>query len=132
MKETRAKLSITIENFKISQVEEELELPKCRLNQKIRKSYFIKQTITLSKKSLILNLFTYIKSTYKMLHLLFKVKKCLDVCESNKQQTSNEHMAFLPYIFVLFCSPAVSTTTPNSVGEGGAITSPAGTSGTFN
>jgi hypothetical protein len=54
-----------------------------------------------------------------MLHLLFKVKKCLDVCESNKQQTSNEQMAFLPYIFVLFCSPAVSTTTPNSMGERG-------------
>ncbi len=38
MKRTRTKLYITIENFKISQVEEELELPKVRLkseNQKI-------------------------------------------------------------------------------------------------
>jgi hypothetical protein len=31
MKRTRAKLSITIEDFKISQVEEELELPKVLL-----------------------------------------------------------------------------------------------------
>ncbi len=31
MKRTRTKLSITIENFKISQVEEELELPKVQL-----------------------------------------------------------------------------------------------------
>jgi hypothetical protein len=31
MKRTRTKLSITIENFKISQVEEELGLPKVRL-----------------------------------------------------------------------------------------------------
>jgi hypothetical protein len=31
MKRTNTKLSITIENFKISQVEEELELPKVRL-----------------------------------------------------------------------------------------------------
>ncbi len=38
MKRTRTKLSIAIENFKISQVEKELELPKVRLkseNQKI-------------------------------------------------------------------------------------------------
>ncbi len=38
MNRTRAKLSITIENFKISQVGEELELPKLWLkleNQKI-------------------------------------------------------------------------------------------------
>jgi hypothetical protein len=31
MKRTRTKLSITIENVKISQVKEELELPKVRL-----------------------------------------------------------------------------------------------------
>jgi hypothetical protein len=39
MKRTRAKLSITIVNFEISQVEEELELPKVWLksaNQKIK------------------------------------------------------------------------------------------------
>jgi hypothetical protein len=39
MKRTRAKLFITIENFKIFQVEEELELPKVWLkseSQKIR------------------------------------------------------------------------------------------------
>jgi hypothetical protein len=66
MKRTRTMLSITIENFKISQLEEELELPKVWLkseNQKIRKSYFTKQAIIL---------LTYLESTYKMLHLLFK------------------------------------------------------------
>jgi hypothetical protein len=32
MKRTKAKLSITIENFKISQLKEKLELPKVWLN----------------------------------------------------------------------------------------------------
>jgi hypothetical protein len=41
------KLSNTFENFIISQLEEELELPKVR--PKYIKSYFTKQTITLSK-----------------------------------------------------------------------------------
>jgi hypothetical protein len=40
MKRTRPKLSITIENFKISQLEKELELPKVRLKSEIIKSYF--------------------------------------------------------------------------------------------
>jgi hypothetical protein len=40
MKRTRPKLSITIENFKISQLEEELELPKVWLKSEIIKSYF--------------------------------------------------------------------------------------------
>jgi hypothetical protein len=68
MKRAWAKLSITIENFLISQLEEKLELPKFGKTHKIIKSYLTKQTIT---NSLILILFTVVESTYKRLHPLF-------------------------------------------------------------
>jgi hypothetical protein len=68
---------------------------------------------------LILILFTFLESTYKMLHLLFKVKTLRYLWA---RQMSHEHTAFLPQIFVLFCSPAFSTPRPpppNSVGGRG-------------
>ncbi len=49
MKRTRGKLSITIENFKISQLEEELELPKVWLKSENQKIILHKTAITLSK-----------------------------------------------------------------------------------
>jgi hypothetical protein len=57
MKRTRTKLSITIENLKISQIEEELELPKDWLKSENQK--------------IILISLTYLESTYKILHFLF-------------------------------------------------------------
>jgi hypothetical protein len=79
MKRTRTKLSITIENFKISQVEEELELPKVRLKSENYKIIRHKTDYNFDKNSSILILITLLESRYKMLHLLFKVKmlRCL-------------------------------------------------------
>jgi hypothetical protein len=74
MKRTRAKLSITIENFKISQVEEDIELSKVWLKSENHKIILHKTDHNFIKNSLILILFTFLESTYKMLHLLFKVK----------------------------------------------------------
>ncbi len=71
MKRTRAKLSITIENFKISQVEEELELPKVWLKSENQKITLHKTGHNFVKNNSILILLTYLQSTYKMLHLLF-------------------------------------------------------------
>ncbi len=64
-------LSITIENFKISQVEEELELPKVWLNSENKKIILHKTDHNFLKNDSILILLTYLESTYKMLHLLF-------------------------------------------------------------
>ncbi len=69
MKRTRTKLSITIENFKISQVEEELELPKVWLKSENQKIILHKTGHYFVKNDSIL--LTYLESTYKMLHLLF-------------------------------------------------------------
>ena len=71
MKRTRTKLSITIENFKISQVEEELELPKVWLKSENQKIILYKTGSNFVKNDSILKLLTYLESTYKMLHLLF-------------------------------------------------------------
>jgi hypothetical protein len=71
MKRTRTKLSITIENFKISQVEEELELPKVWLKSENQKIIHHKTGHNFVKNDAILILLTYLESTYKMLHLLF-------------------------------------------------------------
>jgi hypothetical protein len=49
MKRIRPKLSITIGNFKISQLEEKLELPKVPLKSENYKIKLHKQTITLPK-----------------------------------------------------------------------------------
>jgi hypothetical protein len=49
MKRTRTKLSITIESFKISQVEKELELPKVWLKSENQKIILHKTGQTLSK-----------------------------------------------------------------------------------
>jgi hypothetical protein len=113
MKRTRTKLSIAIENFKISQVEKELELPKVRLKSENQKITLHKTDHNFVNYSSILILFTFLESRYKMLHF-FKIKKCLDVSEPDKHQTNTRH--FCRKFFVLFCSPAVSTPTPNSVG----------------
>jgi hypothetical protein len=72
MKRTRTKLSITIENFKISQVEEELELPKVWLKSENQKIILHKTSHNFVKNDSILILLTYLESTYKMLHLLFR------------------------------------------------------------
>jgi hypothetical protein len=71
MKRTRTKLSITIENFKISQVEEELELPKVQLKSENQKIILHKTDHNLVKNHPILILFTFLEFRYKMLHLLF-------------------------------------------------------------
>ncbi len=71
MNRTRAKLSITIENFKISQVGEELELPKVWLKLANQKIMLNKTDHNFVKNSSILILLTFLESTYKMLHLLF-------------------------------------------------------------
>jgi hypothetical protein len=71
MKRTRAKLSITIENFKISQVEEELELSKFLLTSENQKIILHKKDHNFVKNSSILILFTCLESACKMLHLLF-------------------------------------------------------------
>ncbi len=54
MKRTGIKLSITIENFKISQVEEELELPKVWLKSKNQKIILHKTRHNFVKNDLIL------------------------------------------------------------------------------
>jgi hypothetical protein len=74
MKRTRAQLSITIENFKISQVEEELELSKVWLKLENQKIILNKTDNNFVKNGLILILLTFLESTYKMLHLLFLAK----------------------------------------------------------
>ncbi len=74
MKRTRTKLYITIENFKISQVEEELELPKVWLKLENRKIILHKTDHNFVKNDSILILLTYLEFTYKMLHLLFQAK----------------------------------------------------------
>ncbi len=71
MKRTRTKLSIAIENFKIPQVEKELELPKVRLKSENQKIIFHKTDHNFVKNSSILILFTFLELRYKMLHLLF-------------------------------------------------------------
>jgi hypothetical protein len=71
MKRTRTELSITVENFKISQVEEELELPKIWLKSENQKIILYKTGSNFVKNDSILKLLTYLESTYKMLHLLF-------------------------------------------------------------
>ncbi len=71
MKRTRTKLSISIKNFKISQVEEEIELPKVWLKSENQKIILYKTGHNFVKNDPILNLLTYLESTYKMLHLLF-------------------------------------------------------------
>jgi hypothetical protein len=73
MKRPRAKLSITIENIEISQLEEEIELPKGlkSLNHKI---LIYKTEHKFVKNSSILILLIFLELTYKMLHLLFWVK----------------------------------------------------------
>jgi hypothetical protein len=73
MKRTRARLSITLENFKISQVEEELELPKVWPKSENQKIILHKTDHNFVENSLILISFTLLESTYKMLHLLFHV-----------------------------------------------------------
>ena len=74
MKRTRTKLSITIENFKISQVEKELELPKVWLKSENQKIIRHKTGHNFVKNDSILILLTYLESTYKMLHILFLTK----------------------------------------------------------
>jgi hypothetical protein len=59
MKRTRAKLSITIENFKISQVEEELELPKVWVKLENQKIILHKTDQNFVKNSSILILLNY-------------------------------------------------------------------------
>ncbi len=71
MKRTRAKLSITFENFNISQVEEELELLKFWLKLENQKIILHKTDHNFVKNSSILIVLTFLESTYKMLHLLF-------------------------------------------------------------
>ena len=71
MKRTRTKLSIAIENFKISQVEEELELPKVWLKSENQKIILRKTGHNFVKNYSILILLTYLESTYKILHFLF-------------------------------------------------------------
>jgi hypothetical protein len=108
MKRTRTELSIAIENFKISQVEEELELPKVWLKSENQKIILHKTDHNFVKNSLILILFTFLESRYKMLHLLFKVRK------------ASKHQMNTPYFCrqFLFCfAPQQSPPpTPNSVG----------------
>jgi hypothetical protein len=74
MKRTRIKLSITIENIKISQVEEELKLPKVRLKSENQKIILNKTDYNFVKNCPILILFTFLESRYKIQHLLFQVK----------------------------------------------------------
>jgi hypothetical protein len=74
MKRTRIKLSTTIENFKISQVEEELELPKVWLKSDNQKIILHKTDHNFVKNCQILFLFTFLESRYNMLHLLSQVK----------------------------------------------------------
>ncbi len=74
MKRKRTKLSIAIENFKISQLEKELELPKVRLKSENQKIILPKTDHNFVKNRLILILFTFLEFRYKMLHLLFSVK----------------------------------------------------------
>jgi hypothetical protein len=74
MKRTRTKLSITIGNFKISQVEEEVEHPKFWLKSENQKIILHKTGHNFVKNDSILILLTYLESTYKMLHLLFLAK----------------------------------------------------------
>jgi hypothetical protein len=71
MKRTRAKLANTIEDFIISQVQEELELSKVWLKSENQKILLHKTDHIFVKNSPILILFTFLESTYKMLHLLF-------------------------------------------------------------
>ncbi len=59
MKRTRTKLSITIENVKISQVEEELELPKVWLKSENQISILHKTGHNFVKNDSILILLTY-------------------------------------------------------------------------
>jgi hypothetical protein len=68
MKRTRAMLSITIENFKIFQVEEELELPKVWLKSENLKIILNKTDYNFVKHSLILILLTILESKYNMLY----------------------------------------------------------------
>ncbi len=74
MKRTRTKLSIAIENFKTSQVEEELELPKLCLKSENYKIILHKTDHNFVKNCSILILFTFLESRYKMLHLFFPVQ----------------------------------------------------------
>jgi hypothetical protein len=90
MKRTRTKLSITIENFKISQIEEELELPKVWLKSENLKIILHKTGHNFVKNNSILILLTYLESTYKILHFVLS-KKCLDACEPDKRKMNTRH-----------------------------------------
>ncbi len=115
MKITRAKLSITIENGKISQLKEEQELPEVWLKSE-------NQIIILHKtdhKFVIYIFRIYIQNATSFV----LSKKCLDVFEPDKRQMKTQHFCCK----VLFCfAPQQSPPPPPTQwGEGGAITSPA-------
>jgi hypothetical protein len=63
MKRTRAKVSITIKNFEISKVEEQLKLPKVLQKSENQKILLHKPYHNFVKNSLILILFSFLEST---------------------------------------------------------------------
>ncbi len=107
MKRTRTKLSITIENFKISQVEEELQLPKVWLKSENHKIILHKTGHNFVKN----NIFRiYIQNATSFV----LSKKCLDACEPDKRQMNTWH--FCREFLFCFAPQQSLPPTPNSVG----------------
>ncbi len=101
MKRTRTKLSVAIENFKISQVEKELELPKVLLKSENQKIILHK-----THHNFVKNATSFVLS-----------KKCLDVCEPNKHKMNTRH--FCHEFLFCFAPQQSQPPPPTQWGKGG-------------
>jgi hypothetical protein len=79
----KEKLSISIENILIRK---KLELPKSQLKSENHEIILHKTGYNLVKNGLILILFTFFRIYTQNATSFHYGKKCLDVCETNKQQ----------------------------------------------